>query len=43
MKKYDWNEFGEGDQMPHPPRFDAVAVAVAIMVAVGLALLTIIT
>ena len=42
MKNYDWNEFGEGDQKPQPPQFDAVALVSSIMVAVGLALLTII-
>ena len=37
-KKYDFSEWGEGEWEPQPPRFDAVAMVVAIMVAVGLAL-----
>ena len=42
-KKYDFDEWGNGDQEQDTPRFDAVALVVSIMVAVGIALLISIT
>ena len=39
MKKgYDFNEWGYGAQFPNPPGPDMVALAVAIIVTVGIAL-----
>jgi hypothetical protein len=43
MSNYDFNEFGHGEQEQEPPRFDAVALAVSIMVAIGIALVISIT
>jgi len=38
MSKYDFNEFGNGDQEQDTPRIDIVAVVAGIMVVVGIAL-----